>query len=410
MIILITALALTQQPVSIVELPEPTVKGTVTLGGPLGVRVLSNGNILVNDARRRQLRLFDSTLSRATVVRDSAPGFSTSYGPLGLPMLRFFGDSSIIGDYRGGTIAVIGPTGQVARVMAPSDEAMLMSVTGFGDGSFDDEGRTLFTRKIRSDPALGLARIKIPDSAMIVRMDADGRRVDTLARLKSTGNTILFGPIGNAPPRFFQEPVPLTDDWTLLSDGTIAIVRGRDYHIDWIARDGAMTSSPKLPFDWKRLTDADKQRIIDSIKVTSRTNALNAANRRRAAGPPDDAPNQTSGRRVQATAQPLPDNWVPREYIVPEFKDIFDFHPPIRRRSLMADLDGNLWILPNTSAQSKRGELVYDVVNPKGAFHRVRMPLGRSLAGFGKGGVVFLLNGDARNGFTLERVKLPSTR
>jgi hypothetical protein len=74
-----------------------------------------------------------------------------------------------------------------------------------------------------------------------------------------------------------------------------------------------------------------------------------------------------------------------------------------------ADLDGNLWILPTTSAQSKKGELVYDVVNPKsGLIQRVRLPLGRSITGFGTGGVVFLVSGDRTNGFYLERTRVPA--
>ena len=34
-------------------------------------------------------------------------------------------------------------------------------------------------------------------------------------------------------------------------DGSVAILRGRDYHIDWINADGSRVSSPKMPFDWK---------------------------------------------------------------------------------------------------------------------------------------------------------------
>jgi hypothetical protein len=87
--------------------------------------------------------------------------------------------------------------------------------------------------------------------------------------------------------------------------------------------------------------------------------------------------------------------------------EIPDYYPPIHPRASMPDLDGNLWILPTTSAQSQHGELVYDVVNvKKGLFERVRMPVGRSIAGFGKGGVVYLQSGDRTNGFYLERAKL----
>jgi hypothetical protein len=53
---------------------------------------------------------------------------------------------------------------------------------------------------------------------------------------------------------------------------------------------------------------------------------------------------------------------------------------------------------------------VYDVVNPKGAFHRVRFPVGRSLLGFGKDGAVYMLAGDKTNGFWIEKTRLPVKR
>ena len=52
---------------------------------------------------------------------------------------------------------------------------------------------------------------------------------------------------------------PTPDDWAILSDGSLAIVRPNDYHIDWVYPDGRRVSTPKMPFDWRRLTDADKQ-------------------------------------------------------------------------------------------------------------------------------------------------------
>lgn len=397
---------LPQQGVPIIELPEPATRSAIVLDRPLGVRVLSNGNILVNDAGHRQMRLFDSTLATQTIVRDSIAGSSSSYGPRGQPIVPWLGDSSMVGDYQGGTLLVLGPTGQVARAIAPFDEMMTISLTG-GAGQVDDKGRLLYQSIPREDPMLGLARIKLPDSALLVRADFETRRLDTLARMKSSGQTKLLGRVGNGPVRFYTEPVPVTDGWTLLSDGTVAVVRGHDYHVDWILPDGTMRSAPKMPFDWKRLTDDDKQKVIDSIRaVTSARNESAVA----ATPPPPTGDPARPGARVAATpGVPQPPR-MPMEYVAPELRDVFDFQPPIRRGAVMADLDGNLWILPSTSAQSKKGELVYDVTNAKGEFHRVRMPVGRSVAGFGKGGWVFLLNGDRTNGFYLEKVKLPARK
>ena len=39
----------------------------------------------------------------------------------------------------------------------------------------------------------------------------------------------------------------LVDDWAVTDDGAIAIIRGRDYHIDWVDADNHITSSAKIP-------------------------------------------------------------------------------------------------------------------------------------------------------------------
>ena len=88
---------------------------------------------------------------------------------------------------------------------------------------------------------------------------------------------------------------------------------------------------------------------------------------------------------------------------------IADYDPPVRVGGVLADRDGNLWILPRKTKLSQHGELVYDVVNAKGElFERVRLPAGRAIVGFGKGGAVYLSSGDPDTGFHLERTTLPA--
>src|SRR5436190_22312719 len=62
-------------------------------------------------------------------------------------------------------------------------------------------------------------------------------------------------------------PLPIVDEWAVLADGSVAIVRGQDYHIDFVNPDGSLTVSPKIPFDWQRLSDEDKTAIIDSART-----------------------------------------------------------------------------------------------------------------------------------------------
>jgi hypothetical protein len=209
------------------------------------------------------------------------------------------------------------------------------------------------------------------------------------------------------------QPDPTEDSWTVLSDGTIAFVRGRDYHVDWVHPDGTKSSTEKLPFDWKRLTDTDKQRLVDSARVV--WDSLMAIRNKRVNTPirGSEVGGDASAGRTRSNggaAAPGQQGSIQRMEFVP-LSEIPDYYPPIHRNAAIADMDGNLWILPTTSAQSQRGELVYDVVNPKnGLFQRVRMPVGRSIAGFGKGGVVFLQSGDRTNGFYLERVRIAAPK
>jgi hypothetical protein len=247
------------------------------------------------------------------------------------------------------------------------------------------------------------------DSSPILRADLETRRIDTVAHVQWSGVTRLLGKASeNAPMRFSVRPIEIVDDWAVLSDGSIAIVRGHDYHIDWVHADGTKHSTTKLPFDWKRLTDEDKQRLIDSTRVAATAamgRAMGGTTRPRGDG--DGAP---GSRGYAPPDQGPPRPPAPVEYIAPDLKDLPDYYPAIRQNAAIPDLDGNLWILPTWSAQSKQGELVYDVVNVKGDFRRVRVPLGRSIAGFGKGGVVYLQSGDRATGFYLERTRLPSKK
>lgn len=246
------------------------------------------------------------------------------------------------------------------------------------------------------------------DTGTVIRADFDSRRVDTLGRMKIGGVTLLMGRVDSkSPVRFSRLPVETVDAWGVLSDGSIAFIRGQDYHIDWIHADGTTHSTPKLPFDWKRLTDEDKQRLIDSTRAVA-SEALGRAMAQAQAVPPRGADSAQGGGRRIVPGDGVQRPPMPTEYIAPDLKQLPDYYPSIRINPAIPDVDGNLWILPTSSAQSRNGELIYDVVNVKGDFHRVRLPVGRSIAGFGKGGVVYLLSGDRASGFYLERTRLPA--
>ena len=405
--------------IPIVTVSPALARTTETLGAVLGVRELSDGRLLVNDAGRRQIKIFGPSLATASLALDSAAGTSTSYGPCPGQIVRYLGDSTLFTTGFMESVLVLDGNGQVAHALATPtwEDGVVPFPTQFPPPRvMDDKGRllTLGGFQVRMNPLTHMG--EVADSAPVLRADLESRKVDIVGAMRTSS-----GRNRNDPPEDGKrvvttiiQPVPTEDSWTVLSDGTIAFVRARDYHVDWILPDGTKQSTDKLPFDWKRLTDEEKQKLADSAKVV--WDSLMVIRNKRAAAPPPtdrgDAPGaeaqQGRGRSSGGASEPGSSQGGSVQHMISvPLSEIPDYYPPIHRNAAMADLDGNLWVLTTTTAQSLRGELVYDVLNPKrGLFERVRMPVGRSVAGFGKGGVLYLQAGDRTKGFYLERVKL----
>src|SRR5207302_8799226 len=123
---------------------------------------------------------------------------------------------------------------------------------------------------------------EIPDSAFLMRFDFASRTFDTLGTFKtawSRSTTVYDEDLRLVSMEITADLLPVIDDWVVRPDGAIAIVRGRDYHVDWLGADGRWTSSPKMPFEWQHLDDGQKTALIDSsltaIKV--RRDSMDAA-------------------------------------------------------------------------------------------------------------------------------------
>ena len=93
---------------------------------------------------------------------------------------------------------------------------------------------------------------------------------------------------------------------------------------------------------------------------------------------------------------------VPPVNMVP-ISELPDYAPAFAPGAARGDLDGNLWI---RTSKVVNGGSQYDVVNVKGELvDRVLMPAGRVIAGFGKGGLVYLGVRDS-TGVRLETAKV----
>jgi hypothetical protein len=401
--------------IPVTTIPAASVVSTQKFGGIIGVRELPGGRLLVDDGGHRQLRLFDSTLTFGMIVLDSMSEGQNMYGRRRAPLIPYLADSTLFPDYAAFAMLVIDGQGRVIRSMALPTQSDLNTIRQ-GAG-LDQQGRLVYLGEspTRRPKVPGESETK-SDSFPLLRADFDLRRTDTIGHvLRPMRVTKATSPDGGATLGMWTvDPLRTLDDWTILSDGTVALVRGHDYHVDWIRANEARAAGEKLPFDWKQLSESDKQRVIDSTRALlsesmadgSIANRVELMTITRVPGVRPAAP-QTTPRPATGRASTA----FPGFNLLPDSPDLInkvhDYYPPIRSGAALADADGNLWLLPTTSKQSLKGELVYDVVNANGElFRRVRVPLGRLIVGFGKGGVVYMTSGSIANGFALERARI----
>jgi len=413
-----------QQRPPIRQLGAVTGKSAEALGAVGGVRQLANGKVLVNDVAKRRVLMFDPSLATFTVIADSTSATANAYsGRIG-GLIGYRGDSTIFVDPTSLSMLVLDGTGKVARVISVPRPQDAMSLAT-GGAAFDASGHLVY----RAPPNFGRPNIgangaftppEIPDSAAIVRIELASRKLDTLGFIKTPKIKFDVTRSDNGNMRITSQinPLPVVDDWAVLSDGSVAFVRGKDYHVDFTNVDGTKTSATKLPFDWQRMTDDDKSAFIDSLKAARARQGANATTialgGRGAAegaaaagmagggapqmviiggpggpggGGPGGGPNVRGGPGG-ANGPNMELNFVPAS-------DLPDYKPPFFANSVRADAQGNLWI--RTIPTSKvAGGPVYDVVNRKGELvDRVQVPVDRTIIGFGADGTVYL---SARNG------------
>jgi hypothetical protein len=410
-------------------------------GPVVAVRHLKNGSVLVNDLQNRRVVMLDSSLTQMTVVADSTAATANAYSGRTAGLIAYRGDSTLFVDPQSLTMLVIDPQGNVGRTMAlpRSQDAMVLGNSIIGGASYDGKGivyRTMNFQRMMMGMrgAMGGGgggrgapqAPQMPDSTPIVRVDLATRTVDTLGqiRIPQMKMDVQRDENGRVSISSIMNPLPTVDDWAVLSDGSIALVRGRDYHVDFIRPDGSRESGARIPFEWRRLSDEDKVAFMDSVKAqrermmaqmaaqdSVRGNAERGA---RVAGAPGAGGGPPGGgERVSITMAPGGAGGGPAgaamigprnmQFIPPD--ELPDYQPVFFSGAARADEDGNLWVR-TTPTKALPGGFVYDVINAKGALvDRVQVPADRQIVGFGKGGIVYLVSqtGTSRN---IERARL----
>ncbi|HEY3287509.1 MAG TPA: hypothetical protein VGJ96_10380 [Gemmatimonadaceae bacterium] len=372
------------------------------------VRSLPNGAVLVHDLTGRQVVLLDSLLLLRRTVLDTSAASGAGYNSRIAGLIPYRGDSSLFIDPEALTMTVIDAAGETVRVMAiprPRD-ADFMIGGPFGTPGVDPLGRIVYRGFAPADrrgastgppePGKPFIMPQPPDSAPIVRVDLREKSIDTITWVKKPTERFEVRQTDKGFATTVRtNPMPVVDDWVLLADGRIAALRGRDYHVDWFAPDGARSSTPKVPFGWQRMSDDDKVRLIDSANVAWQAER-ERLNKQVNGGEGEGVPVGGAAMRAPPVRFQVPN------YQPVDAKELADYRPAFRTGAMSVDTQGRLWI--RTTALSDTGP-VYDVVDASGTLvDRVRLPFGRVVSGFGPG-VVYLGVLDDK-GARLERARI----
>jgi hypothetical protein len=410
---------------------------TDSLGAVSNVRALPGGRLLINDAASRRVILVDSTFTVLSVVADSTPSTANAYGPRSGSLIAYRGDSTLFVDAASLSMLVIDPQGKIGRVMSvPRAQDAGMIATGLGafytNGYLVYRGMPNIQMRMSGSPGSGNAmpQIQIPDSMAIVRVNLQSRVLDTVGiiAIPKTKPPIIARTDDKISVAIEVNPLPIVDEWAVTSTGDIAIIRGKDFHVDWFGADGQRRSTPKIAFDWKRMTDEDKAQLADSVQkildkqfTTGGTSAqalqqgfqsvmgggvggsmgggggmsmaapqvmIRMEGGAGGAGGPVRAPTMTQPKLSVVSPSELP-----------------DYQPAFFASSSRADADGNVWIRTIPTKPQPAGT-AYDVINAKGeAIDRVLVPENRTIIGFGPDGVVYLVASVAGK-VTLERARI----
>jgi hypothetical protein len=380
---------------------------------------------MVNDMSARKVLLVDPTLAHSTVVADSTSATSMAYSSRLGGIVAYHGDTTLFVDPQSMSMLVLDAGGKVARVMSvpKARDATFLIGGPFGNPGLDASGRLVYRSMLmpKMTPPGPDGKFVMPapiDSAPIIRFDLNERRADTAGYVKiSAPHMTVSSSEGRMQVKVQMNPVTVIDDWAVLPDGNIAVVRGADFRIDLLKADGTVVRGEKIPFDWQRLTDSTKQAIVDSTRkiveeartrqlaimqgsASATTGSTSGAapsggavfQMRVETGPPAaGAPATRSG----GTSIDIP----PIEFV--PLSEMPDYRPAFAAGATRADGDGNLWIRTSTVL---KGTAVYDVVNSSGKLiDRVQLPPGRTIAGFGKGGVMYLAVRNGTVGVRLEK-------
>ena len=137
------------------------------------------------------------------------------------------------------------------------------------------DGKHLFYSLTPPPPASPVRDGSAPPRSMwtVMRNSFEARKLDTVARFlprqpNKTPVTIRNSASGVAAVTSIHdisEFIP-ADAWFVYRDGTVGVLRGADYHIDFFGPDDSRAKTQPIPFPAIKITNDEKKRSLDAFK------------------------------------------------------------------------------------------------------------------------------------------------
>lgn len=369
-------------------------EAALILGTPMApsFRVISDGRALMSDSYNRRLAMIDPTMTTITTIFDAQTPPPLTYAAGRVALIAGRGDTTLMFDNNTRGYRVLDANGKAVRRLGIVDANLLrgLSYPGETPAALDAEGRLVYVqpRNALDRPMSGFQ--PQPDSFMVTRIRLDRQGWDSLTAVKMGGTTIVVDTTVRPPVATMTMPVISSGDaWTMTPSGTIAIVRSKDFHVEWIESNGTRRRSPPVPWTWHRYTKLEKDSIMRGRTATGANVVTRVADAN--GNPPSSA---------SALAQ-INRGFITRVDTVP------DVAPAFATMSALSDNAGNIWVRlgarvygPDVAAPS-----VYGVLDSSGQMiDRLSFPERSQVVGFGAIGTVYAVRPTmTRDGYALER-------
>ncbi|MEK7379851.1 MAG: hypothetical protein AAB075_02430 [Gemmatimonadota bacterium] len=343
-----------------------------------GLLELPDGRVLMTDGIDQTLLRINLTTRKADTLGRVGQG----PGEYKLPdaVFSLAGGRVLLTDLGNGRLSIFDGSGKYLESMPIARGAPGAGMTMVLPRATDAQGRIYFEARpmgMESGP---------PDSAFVVRFDPKRSTFDTLTKVGLPAVKVsTSGTANNRNVQMRALPLAAADAWNVAPDGRVAVARAVNYRLEWVVPGGRTVSGPANPARPVPVKDPDKKEWMAEranglgIAVSNENGRMSVTFRR-------------GGMRMGGQQDEMD------SYQWPASK------PAFVTGGVWTSPEGDAWVERSVAAGVGRR---FDVFGADGkAKRQVVLPVGRRLAGLGKGGVVYLRHVTEEDLQILERYRL----